>query len=52
MSLPDWVQLPLQPWVSRWFPAYEYFSVQPLIAGPRLVSVRFAVKPDPQSLAE
>src|SRR4029453_18465722 len=41
-----WVNVPLQPCVTRWLPAKSQTRVQPLVIGsPRLVTVRLAVKP-------
>src|SRR5262249_8585751 len=50
-TLPDWVQVPLQPLLSCWPPVNENWRVQLVIGAPRLVMVRFGWKPTPQSLA-
>jgi hypothetical protein len=43
--LPDWAKSPLQPCVIFWFPAKSHSSVQAVTGSPRLVTVRFALKP-------
>lgn len=47
--LPDWDQVPDQPWVSVWFPENVKLTVHPVIADP---AVTFSPiwNPDPQSL--
>ena len=45
-SLPVWLQLADQPWVTRWLLVGKvHLSVQPLTGSPRFLMVTFAVKP-------